>query len=301
MLQSAKDRFSRLSERRPGLVAVAIRVISRSAEDGYIHAGHLAYLSIVTLFPLTILIMAITAAFGETGAGRSTIGAMLSMLPGDLATLFRPIVQQVLEARTGWLLWIGGVVALWTVTTFVETVRDINFRAFEVKRAHGFVARRIQSTAGTVIAILLASGIFMLQVLMAVLVRLLNKFLGLSINIPGWLDQVRTLELFVTLSQMLAPLALFLALWGLLKLLTPPEWKYDRTWPGALVTTIAWVVASLLLGPVMTALFNLSLTYGALSSVMLAMLFFYFVGFALVVGIELNAALAALSSTSRPA
>ena len=48
----------------------------------------------------------------------------------------------------------------------------------------------------------------------------------------------------------------------------------------------------LLLGPAVSAFGHMGLTYGTLSGVMLALLFFYGVGFALVFGTELNAALA---------
>ena len=74
--------------------------------------------------------------------------------------------------------------------------------------------------------------------------------------------------------------------------LTPPTRKYSPTWPGALITTAAWVLGSLLLGPTFSSFGHMGLTYGALSGVMLTLLFFYAVGFALVAGVEVNAALA---------
>ena len=277
--------------RWPQLGALARRAIGRTIQDGYIHAGHIAYLSIVTLFPLAILIMAVTAAFGETGAGRATIATLLAMLPADLAELFRPAIAQVLAVRTGGLLWAGGLVALWAVTNFVESLRDISFRAFDTPVEHGFLARRLQSLAGTLITILLAAGIFLLQILMVVLVRALKQLMRLTIGLPGWIDRATMLDNFVRISQLLTPLMLFLALWALLKLLTPPVFKYHPSWPGALATTAIWTIGSSLLAPGLLRLFDFGLTYGALSGVMLALLFFYFIGLALVFGVQLNAAL----------
>ncbi len=273
--------------------AVAQRAFGRTIEDGYIHAGHIAYLAIVTLFPLAILIMAVTAAFGGTEAGRSTIATLLALLPADLAEPFRPVIAQVLAARTGWLLWAGGLVALWTVASFVEALRDISFRAFDTPMERGFLVRRLQSLAGTLIAILLASGIFLLQVLMVVLVRALKQLLRLTIGLPGWIDRATMLDGFVRISQLLTPAMLFLALWALLKLLTPPQFKDRPGWPGALAIAIIWSLGSSLLAPGLLRLFDFGLTYGALSGVMLTLLFFYFLGLALVFGVQLNAALAA--------
>lgn len=278
----AANWWARLANAKPRTIAILRRVISRSLQDGYIHAGNIAYLSLVTLLPLSILITAVTVAFGQTDAGKYAIYGLLRALPANISDLFEPVIEEVLKARTGNLLWIGGIVALWTVTTFIETLRDINFRAFEAKPDRHFLKYRLQSLAGTLIAILLVLIIFVVQFGLVVFVHDLERLLPIGLKLPGWIDW----------SRLVTPAVLFLALWGLLKLLTPPAFKYSPTWPGALITTVAWVVATLLIGPTFSTFGHMGLTYGALSGVMLALLFFYGVGFALVAGVEVNAALA---------
>lgn len=274
--------LARLARRKPLTSGIVRRVFTRTLRDGYIHAGNIAYLSLVTLLPLIILITAVTVAFGQTDAGQYAIHGLLRALPSNIADLFVPVIDEVLRARTGNLLWIGGIVALWTVTTFIETLRDISFRAFDVEPDKHFLRYRLQSLAGTLIAILLVLIIFVLQVVLVVFIRDLEALLPLGIKLPRWIDW----------SRLVTPVVLFLTLWGLLKLLTPPARKYSPTWPGALMTTIAWVIGSLLIGPTFSTFSHMGLTYGALSGVMLALLFFYAVGFALVAGVETNAAIA---------
>ncbi len=274
--------LARLARRKPRTFGIVRRVFARTLRDGYIHAGNIAYLSLVTLLPLIILITAVTVGFGQTEAGQYAIDGMLRALPSNIAELFEPVIAEVLKARTGNLLWIGGIVALWTVTTFIETLRDISFRAFDVEPERHFLAYRLQSLAGTIIAILLVLIIFFLQFALVVFIRDLEGLLPIGIKLPGWIDW----------SRLITPVVLFLALWGLLKLLTPPTRKYSPTWPGALITAAAWVIGSMLLGPTFSTFSHMGLTYGALSGVMLTLLFFYAVGFALVAGVEVNAALA---------
>jgi membrane protein len=281
-VDEGSDWLARLAQRKPRTVGIIRRVFFRTLRDGYIHAGNIAYLSLVTLLPLIILITAITVAFGQTDAGLYAIHGMLRALPDNIAELFKPVIEEVLKARTGNLLWIGGIVALWTVTTFIETLRDISFRAFDVVPERHFLTYRLQSLAGTLIAILLVLIIFVLQFALVVFIRDLEALLPIGIELPGWIDW----------SRLITPVVLFLALWGLLKLLTPPVRKYSPTWPGALITTAAWVIGSMLLGPTFSTFSHMGLTYGALSGVMLTLLFFYAVGFALVAGVEVNAALA---------
>lgn len=277
----------------------AARALRRTAREGQIHAGHLAYLGILTLFPLAILVMAVTSAFGETATGRQMIEALLSLLPAPLADLFRPALVEVLHARHGWLLAAGGVVALFSVTSYVEALRDLSFRAFRLPVGHGFLKRRLQSLAGTLIAILLGAGVLLLQWMAVLLVRVTKQLLRLSLGLPDWVEQTMRLDFLYRLTAWLTPLLLFLALWALLKLLTPPQHKADASWPGALVATLGWLAGSAAAAPGFVALFRLGLTYGALSGFVLALLFFYFVGLALVLGVELNAALAASPSRRR--
>lgn len=282
MLAWPARQIDRFAIRLPRTYAVARRTLGRTLRDGYIHAGNLAYLSLVTLLPLIILITAVTAAFGQTAAGQYAIDGMLRALPVTLADLFAPVIEEVLQARTGNLLWLGGVVALWTVTTFIETLRDIIHRAYEVPLARNFLEYRLMSVGGTLVAMLLVIIAFLSQfVLVVVLKSLRHLFPHLKAS-PGWLDW----------SRLLVPVFIFLALWGLFRLLVPKMYASSASWPGALVTTLAWVVGLLLLGPAVSAFGHMGLTYGTLSGVMLALLFFYGVGFALVFGTELNAALA---------
>jgi membrane protein len=261
---------------------VAVDVVSRTLRDGYIHAGNIAYLALVTLLPLVVLITAVTVAIGNTEAGRYAITGILKALPANVAQLFEPVIEEVLEARTGNLLWVGALVALWTVTTFIETLRDIIHRAFEVPLSRNFLQYRLLSIAGTMAAMLLVLVAFVSQFLLLVAVKSIRLLFPLAPEIPGWLD----------LSRLLTPPFIFLSLWAVFKLLTPRSVPHAASWPGALVTTLAWIGGILLLGPALGGMGQMSLTYGALSGVMVALLFFYAVGFALVLGAELNAALA---------
>lgn len=256
-------------------------VVAVTMRDGYIHAGNIAYLSLVTLLPLVILITAVAVALGQTDAGQAAIDGMLRALPANVAELFEPVIDEVLEARTGNLLLFGGVVALWTISTFLETLRDILHRAFRVPNTHSFVEARLRSIFGTLVAMILILIAILSQVVLVVALKSLPVIRRLEADLPFLLDW----------SRILSSGLIFLSLWALFKLLAPRECRPNPAWPGAAITTAAWVGGSFLLGPAFASFGQMSLTYGALSGVMVALLFFYAVGFALVLGAELNAAL----------
>ena len=72
---------------------------------------------------------------------------------------------------------------------------------------------------------------------------------------------------------------------------------YPR-WPGALLVTTWWVMVALGLPRVLRTFFSYDLTYGSLAGVMIALIFFFVVGLGVVIGAELNAALAESGATA---
>src|SRR5690349_24910043 len=94
---------------KPRLTAWEIvkRVAIGVYNDGFIHAGNLAYLSILALFPFFILAAAIAHLLGQSQDAQLTVFNVLRRLPPDVATTLRAPVEEVLQARTGPLLWFG--------------------------------------------------------------------------------------------------------------------------------------------------------------------------------------------------
>src|SRR5437764_12201526 len=112
---------------------VVKRVAIGVYNDGFIHAGNLAYLSIVALFPFFIVAAAVAHLLGQSQDAMLTVTNVLRRLPPDVAATLREPVAEVLTARTGNLLWLGAIVGLWTATRFVEPIRDILRRTSGVK------------------------------------------------------------------------------------------------------------------------------------------------------------------------
>src|SRR5947209_884002 len=127
--------------------------------DGFIHAGNLAYLSIVALFPFFIVAAAVAHLLGQSQDAMLTVTNVLRRLPPDVAVTLREPIAEVLTVRTGSLLWLGAIIGLWTATSFIETIRDILRRAYGVKYCAPFWEYRLGSMLmilGAVIVLMLA-------------------------------------------------------------------------------------------------------------------------------------------------
>jgi membrane protein len=285
--RGVRGRFDRQMNRfRPGAhtIEIAKRVLVGTYSDGFIHAGNLAYLSLMTLFPFFIVAAAVTSLFGHTQDGVQAVTAFLATVPRGVADVVRQPIEDVLHARTGPLLWLGGVVGLWTVGSLIETIRDILRRAYGTKSTRPFWHYRLTAIGMTLVSVFAMMFAFSLQVVITGVDQLLHRLF------PFADDAIR----IVTLTKMV-PLAIVgLALWSLFASLTPSAYKDPRfpKWPGALATALWWYAVTLLLPPTLSLLGDYGRTYGSLAGVMITLIFFFLVGLGVVIGAELNAALA---------
>jgi len=258
--------------------------------DGFIHAGNLAYLSILALFPFFILATAVAQLFGRGEDGQKTVSTILAELPADVAETLRAPIEEVLTARTGPLLWLGALVGLWTAASFVETVRDILRRAYGVKYCAPFWEYRLASLAlimGSVVVLMFA---FAASVALSSVQAAIERWFPISENVIG------TVEFF----RIIPAAALFLTVYLLFLALTPSRYRRPgcRQWPGALLVTGWWLITVELLPITIGWVGGYSLTYGSLAGIMIALLFFFVVGLGVVMGAELNAALAESGATA---
>ena len=252
--------------------------------DGTIHAGNLAYMAVLAIFPFFITGAAIFAAIGEEADRLATVDAILVALPPVVADTIGPVARNVVNARSGWLLWIGGIVGLWTVSSLVETVRDILRKAYGTEATRAFWVYRIGSAGIILVAVFLLLLSLMAQVAIGTAQQVIIAY------IPDFEDAMGRLSL----SRIVPALGLFAAMYMLFAALTPRPYRARRypKWPGALLVTLWWAAVSIALPPLLKSVFSYDLTYGSLGGFMIVLFFFWLVGLGMVAGAELNAALA---------
>ena len=252
--------------------------------DGFIHAGNLAYLALLSIFPFVIVAAAVARLFGQTAEGMDAVNALLQTMPPDVANVLSRPIHDVLDARSGSLLWLGALVGLWTTGSFIETIRDIIRRAYGVTYSRPFWEYRLGSVGMIIAAVVLAMVAFSASILLSGVQQFLVD------RIPGAGDLVGLL----TLLRAAPALVLFGSLYLLFYVLTPKRYRSSgcRKWPGPAFVALWWVTTTALLPVILSSLTSYDLTYGSLAGVIISLFFFFIIGLGLVIGAELNAALA---------
>lgn len=251
-------------------------------DDGFVLAGNMAYICLIALFPFLLFLVTLFGAFGQTETGAEAVYTLVNAVPPEVADALRGPLSEVIGGtdKTG-LLTLGALLSIWSASTLIEMLRQAILKAYDLPR-HAPIRNRLYSALMVVPSCLL--------MLLAVLAQLgldaATQFLA------SWLPRERELATVLNLLRLLvSPVLVFGALFAVFYSLTPRRLRGKRFWPGALATTLLWLVASAALPALLGHFGRYSLTYGSLAGVMAALLFFYWLAFGFVVGAQLNAAL----------
>ena len=238
----------------------------------------------LAIFPFFILGAAVFSAIGEEGERAALIRTILTAMPPVVGDVIRPVARDVISARSGWLLWVGAGVGLWTVSSLVETIRDILRRAYGTSASLAFWRYRVLSFGIIMAAMCLLIVSLIAQVLIGAAQQIITAYFP-------WLSNILA---DLSLSRIIPALGLYLSIYLLFYTLTPASYRRRRypKWPGTLLVTLWWVAVTVSLPSVLTRFFAYDLTYGSLAGIMIALFFFWLVGLGMVFGAELNAALA---------
>lgn len=298
---SKSAQSSRLGEEESRDTIVAgpsywLGIVKRTAigtwNDGFVHAGNLAYVTLFAVFPFLIMGAAVFSALGEQADRADALGAVLSVLPPSVQNAIGPVAREVIDLRTGWLLWASGAFALWTMGSLVETIRDILRRAYGTRPAKHFWHHRLASM-----------GIVAVSVIFLVLSLFIQVLIGAAEEtISAWSPELTGLLDKLLLSRVVPAITIYLSVFLLFVSLTPSIYRGKRypKWPGSLLVASWWVSVTAMFPPLLRAMITYNLTYGSLAGIMITLFFFWLIGLGMVAGAELNAALARTPKEAGP-
>ncbi|MEM8798819.1 MAG: YihY/virulence factor BrkB family protein [Pseudomonadota bacterium] len=281
-MSSLKQIASYIAELPP--IAVARDTLgSFGQNEGSIMAGHLAFLGLMSLFPFLICLVTIAGFIGDTGAGQEAIRQGLDALPPDVASVVEGPINQVVNQAAGGTLTFSLLVAVWSASSGMEALRTAIRRAYYARPRKAVWRRRLES-----LGLVLGAA---LSMIIGISVQVLGPSVWAAVDarlaIP---DAVSVLWGFIHYG--LTPLLLFTAIYLLFFTLTPARGGLSPRWPGALLALVVWLAIASGFASYLQHFGNYSVTYGSLAGVIVTLLFFFIVGCGIILGAELNAALA---------
>src|SRR5260221_49666 len=254
------------------------------ADDGWAIASHIALSTLMALFPFLIVLTSLAGFFGSKELADQAAGLMLVVWPKQVADSLSGEIHDVLTTTRGDVLTIGAVLAVYFASNGVEALRVALNRAYSVIEPRRWYWLRLESIGYTLIAAITALAMAFLIVLGPLFIEAARRHIPLIVESN---EQLLSLSRYgVTIT------ALIVALFILHAWLPAGRRGFLQILPGIVFTLVASLVSGVVFGQYLARFANNYVTmYAGLASVIIALVFLYFIAAILVYGGELNAAI----------
>jgi membrane protein len=254
------------------------------ADDGWAIASHIALSTLMALFPFLIVLTSLAGFFGSKELADQAVGLMLQVWPKQVADSLAGEIHDVLTTSRGDILTIGAVLAVYFASNGVEALRVALNRAYSMIEPRRWYWLRLESIGYTLIAAITALAMAFLIVLGPLMLEAARRHIPLIVeNNEQFLNVVRY---SITSTAMIVAL-LILHAW-----LPAGRRGFLQILPGIIFTLVASLVSGIVFGQYLARFANNYVTmYAGLASVIIALVFLYFIAAIFVYGGELNAAI----------
>jgi membrane protein len=254
------------------------------ADDGWAIASHIALSTLMALFPFLIVLTSLAGFFGSKELADQAAGLLLQVWPRQVADTLSGQIHDVLTTTRGDILTIGAVLAVYFASNGVEALRVALNRAYAVIEPRRWYWLRLESIGYTLVAAFTSLAMAFLIVLGPLILEAARRHIPLIVESNESLLNIARYSITI--------LALVVALFVLHAWLPAGRRGFLQILPGIVFTLAASIISGTVFGQYLARFANNYVTmYAGLASVIIALVFLYFMAAIFVYGGELNAAI----------
>lgn len=250
-------------------------------DGGMTFAGHIAFMTLFSLFPFLIFLFTLAGELGQTEAAREFVSLALQGLPDEVSQAIQPAIEGVISTRRTGLMTISILTSLWAVSSGIEALREALNKAYGVEEPRAIWVRRLQSFAFTIVF-----SISIIVVMLALVIGpVVLSYIMPLLKVPwewGWFYEA--LRYFISIALLYLVVAL------LYRWLPSRHLPRREVLPGAAVTILLWLSLASLFSIYLQNLGRFSVTYGSLGGIVITLMFFYLSAVIFIFGAEINSA-----------
>ena len=251
-------------------------------EDEVLALGaQMAYYLILSFFPFLIFLIALIGY--SPISSQQALEGLLAILPDEAYILVRDTVVDIVDAKTGGLVPISGILSLWFASNGIGSIITGLNKAYDEVEGRPFWKVKLISIGFTLLLTLTIIFSFVLLIFGGVIKRQLIDGMELKPIYQGIWDTGR--YIFISM-------VILLVFIGLYRFTPSRKMTWREVIPGAIFSTLGWLGASLAFAYYVDNFGNYSKFYGSIGGVVILLIWLYFSAVILLLGGELNAALA---------
>ena len=256
-------------------------IVKTIQHDGIEHAGYLAFLTLLALFPFLVFMVAVIGFLGQGETGAAFITSILQALPGHITSALKPRIVEIISGPPQGLLTISIVGAIWTASSAVEGLRTILNRAYHVATPPAYWLRRSLSILQLLIFTFITVMGMVAVVAVQVFIHHVEDWFGMRLT-PENQAYLQNMLLFIFIG------VLFIGVSSVYYAIPNIKQRFISVTPGALLVVLGWLGVAYLFTLYLLNFNQVQLIYGSLGGIIAALVFFYVCNMIFIFGAEFN-------------
>ncbi|WP_375327371.1 YihY/virulence factor BrkB family protein [Candidatus Tisiphia endosymbiont of Nemotelus uliginosus] len=258
------------------LYQAAFRTIEH---DGVEHSGYMSFMVLLSIFPFLVFLLALTSFVGASELGKNFIIIFLDSMPELATDGLKTRINELGKSPPQSLMTLAIIGSIWTASSFVECLRTILNRVYEIKFPPPYIRRRLLSIAQFLVISIFISLMMLLLVIVPIILTKLPLIVTVMEKHKHTLNILRYIILFCSL---------FITASLLYYIIPNVPLTFSEVIPGALLTVVLWIISGYLLSTYLVYYNQVSIIYGSLGSIIVTLIFFYIINMMFIYGAEFN-------------
>lgn len=252
-------------------------IVKIKRDDVFALSSQLAYYLILSFFPFMIFLITLIGLSPLSSV--EVMDNLNTILPKSIVELTKSIISEVVDTQHTGLLGVSILLMIWTSSSaFRAVIKGVN-KAYELKENRSFIKRAIISMIGIMgLALIIVLALAMLVFGNVIGTNIINRIPFYRIVIFFW-NMFRYAFVFIVMIFIFAIIYMF----------SPTKrLKSKEVIPGAIFSTVGWIVVSFGFSFYINNFGNYSRFYGSLGAVFILMTWLFLISMIFILGVEIN-------------
>lgn len=240
-------------------------------------AAQMTYHFVLAMFPMLIFLLTLLPVFN---IDQSRITDMLSSAPSETSSIIKSVIGDVTKNSSGGLLSVGLILAIWSASNGMTAIMNSFNVAYDVEDSRNGILLKLLSVVFTIVM----GFVFLIAMALPTLGSAISHYLFGPLGLDSQIKWI------FTLLRVVLPLIIILLLFIVLySVASNVKTKFRSVLPGAIFTSVIWLLGSFAFGWYISNFGNYSKTYGSIAGIIILLIWLYLTSFIIIIGAEINA------------
>ncbi|NLV88937.1 MAG: YihY/virulence factor BrkB family protein [Tissierellia bacterium] len=266
------------------------QLLYRIREDNVTAIGaQLSYYLVLSIFPFIIFFLNILSY--TPIAREDVLHSIIILMPLDTQRIVSSLLIETINTSNAPLLSVSAITGIWAASKGIMALIRVLNKAYDVQETRPYLELRLLAIVFTLALLVLLTIVLLTLVFGEVLGNKLFDFLGITQNfILFW-------QYFRIIISLLFMILIFSLMYRYIpSIRNGRRINFKHAIPGAVFTTLGWIVTSSIFSYYVNNFGNYSKTYGSLGGIVILLIWLYLSSIIIILGGEINATIRAINS-----